>query len=232
MINNQIIESRTDFTITGILEYIQNNNLKAGDMLPSEVELSASLNTSRTILREAIAYLKGLGVLTSRRGSGYQVQKVDPVSVFNKILQILTLIYSADIAELRDLRRILELGSIETSVINADDGDIERIEQITDKMKDCCRRKGVTYGMYNTLEIDFHTAIMAPSGNRMLSSLNTAIRVYFDREKGEDRNSIFPPEDLRRDTKEHILIASAFAAGNPEAAYTALRSHEHLHQKI
>ncbi|MCK5157169.1 MAG: FadR family transcriptional regulator [Spirochaetales bacterium] len=225
-----ITESRTELTISGILEYIQDNNLRAGDMLPPEIELSSHLNTSRTILREAISYLKGLGILTSRRGSGYQLQKVDPISVFNKVLRILTLISAADIGELKAMRRILELGSIETAVDKSTAEHVKNIENITVKMRKASQgaRAATTYGEYNTLETDFHQAIMAPSGNKMLTTLNAVIKIFFDKEKGEDRGNPYPPEDLKRDTAEHILIAAAFTAGNPEAAYAALKEHERL----
>ncbi len=223
-------ESRTELTISGILEYIQDNNLRAGDMLPPEVELSSCLNTSRTILREAISYLKGLGILTSRRGSGYQLQKVNPVSVFNKILQILALISAADIGELKALRRILELGSIETAVDKATAEHVKNIENITVKMRKLSQSEqdAVTYREYNNLEIDFHQAIMAPSGNKMLTALNAVIKIFFDKEKGGDRNKLYPHEEIKKDTAEHILIAAAFTAGNPEAAYAALREHNRL----
>ncbi len=51
-------------------KYITNNQMKAGDQLPSEVELSKLLGISRLTLREAINALKHEGLIYSVQGKG------------------------------------------------------------------------------------------------------------------------------------------------------------------
>jgi GntR family transcriptional regulator len=55
------------------LEFINSNNYKIGDRLPSEHELARMLRVSRVTLREAIRQLREDGFLYSRRGSGTYV---------------------------------------------------------------------------------------------------------------------------------------------------------------
>ena len=51
-------------------QYISENNLKAGDKIPSETTLSKQLNVSRPTLRECLKVLQKEGVLVTINGSG------------------------------------------------------------------------------------------------------------------------------------------------------------------
>ena len=53
-----------------ILQYIKTNALKAGDRLPTELELSEQLDISRLTLREAMNALKSDGMVHSVQGKG------------------------------------------------------------------------------------------------------------------------------------------------------------------
>lgn len=55
---------------TGILEYIKSNQLRPGDQLPTEKELSEYLDVGRLSLREGLNALKSEGIILSVRGKG------------------------------------------------------------------------------------------------------------------------------------------------------------------
>ncbi len=219
------LPNRTQSTISNLLEYIDSNGYKKGDKLPSETELAEKLDTSRTILREAVSYLKGLGLLSSKRGSGCRLMKIDPIAVFNKLLKIITLSSISDMNELHDLRQTLELGSIETAVTKASPDEIAEIKEIAGEMEKLTEKDNVSLRDYSRLEIKFHQGIMAPSNNRMLDALNTAIELFFETDHSGKDESLFSRNDLDKMTAEHSLIAKAFITRNPEAAYAALKQH-------
>ena len=54
--------------IEQIQESIFNGELKKGDKLPSERELSEQMRVSRTSIREALRVLETLGVVESKQG--------------------------------------------------------------------------------------------------------------------------------------------------------------------
>jgi GntR family transcriptional regulator, transcriptional repressor for pyruvate dehydrogenase complex len=222
---NNSSKNRTQETISNLLTFIRGGGFQIGDKLPPEAELAQSLQTSRTVLREAVSYLKGLGILSSRRGSGCQLLEIDPISIFNKLLKILTLSFTADIQELYILRKTLELGSIEAAVVKATDTQINCIKEIAEDMEMLARKDHVMLHDYSRLEISFHQAIMAPSDNRMLDALNTAIELFFVNENSGNTESLYSRGDLEKMTTEHSLIAKAFISKNPEAAYAALKQH-------
>lgn len=53
-----------------VLELIKQKGLKPGDILPSETELEALLNTSRTTIRSALLELQHEGYIVRRQGKG------------------------------------------------------------------------------------------------------------------------------------------------------------------
>ena len=60
--------------ISYIENYIEENNLKAGDRLPSQAELLEMMGVSRTALREAIKTLEAKNVLEVKNGKGVYVK--------------------------------------------------------------------------------------------------------------------------------------------------------------
>ncbi|WP_229740755.1 FadR/GntR family transcriptional regulator [Ornithinibacillus halotolerans] len=66
----------------GILEEVRNlietNDLKPGDKLPSERELSEKLNAGRSSVREALRAMELIGVIETRRGEGTFLSKYRP----------------------------------------------------------------------------------------------------------------------------------------------------------
>ncbi|MEN2467083.1 GntR family transcriptional regulator [Ornithinibacillus sp. FSL M8-0202] len=66
----------------GVLDEIQNfiveNDLKPGDKLPSERELSEKLQAGRSSIREALRAMELIGVIETRRGEGTFLSKYRP----------------------------------------------------------------------------------------------------------------------------------------------------------
>jgi len=50
--------------------YIVESNLKCGDLLPTEKELSIKLGVSRTAIRESLKVLETLGIIETKHGVG------------------------------------------------------------------------------------------------------------------------------------------------------------------
>lgn len=53
-----------------LLDYFTEHNMKLGESLPSEMELSESLGVTRSVVREALSRLKMLGIVESRTRRG------------------------------------------------------------------------------------------------------------------------------------------------------------------
>lgn len=69
--------------------YIESNQLKPGDKLPSERELSEQLNVGRSSIREALRALELLGLIETKRGEGTFMRAYRPhhmVELLSKFL--------------------------------------------------------------------------------------------------------------------------------------------------
>jgi GntR family transcriptional repressor for pyruvate dehydrogenase complex len=216
----------TKKTIEDILEYIKRNELKAGDKLPTETEFLEKLGVSRIILREAFSYLKGLGLVDSRRGSGFRLTGIDFACALEQALEHISVVGEGDIAELMDLRRRLEIGTIHTAVLNANKKDIKNVKAVLRKLEELCRLPAFTRSEYQLIELEFHQALIAPARSRTINIVNTAIQKFFEAASGPER--IYGTESrdqVELELNEHRIIAYAFELGWADIAQLALRRH-------
>src|SRR6266581_4723944 len=90
-----------------ITELISSEDLKPGDRLPTEHELSEQLGVSRTVVREAVKVLVATGLVYTRRGSGlYVANKAS--SLHMTVLDSLTPADPTQVIGLYEFRLMLE----------------------------------------------------------------------------------------------------------------------------
>ena len=70
MTREQNGQTRVEFAMDQIIQHILELNMRPGDQLPSEYELSKKLGVGRSTLREAIKRLVSRNVLETRQGAG------------------------------------------------------------------------------------------------------------------------------------------------------------------
>ncbi len=98
----------TDEAISKIKDMLIRGELKAGDRLPPEKELSERLGLSRSSLREAVKALELIRVLDVRRGDGTYVTSLDAKLLNEAVAFVVDLHQDRSILELFEVRRILE----------------------------------------------------------------------------------------------------------------------------
>ena len=98
----------TDQAIVKIKDMILAGELKPGDRLPPEKELSEALGLSRSSLREAVKALEIIHVLDVRRGDGTYVTSLKPEVLLGAMSFMADIHQDASVLELFAVRRILE----------------------------------------------------------------------------------------------------------------------------
>ena len=131
-----------------------------GEKIPGELELSKLFDVSRAAVREAIASLCGLGVLSARRGEGTFVAEVIPNEYLNTLLPML-MIDGGSMDEILELREIIEIESVGFAADRATDVEIKKMEEIIARME---KYKGHERE-FAEADLDFHTAIAAATHN-------------------------------------------------------------------
>ncbi len=208
-----------------LLELIVAGQLKEGDKLPSENEISRAHNLSRPVIREALLRLQADGLVYSRQGVGSFVRARPPEG----------LIQFADASDVAGLLRCFEArlpfegAAAHLAAVRATSDDIQRIERALLALEEALESNADGVGKPDKADFDFHMAVARSTGNgfyvSILSSLNSAIqsgmKVALKISKSGSRSRI------ERVKEEHRAIFDAIAAGDAEAADLAMRYHIH-----
>ena len=197
--------------------YIVDNDLKAGDPLPPESALALQLGIGRNSMREAIKALESVGVLETRRGIGVFVKEFS----FQPLLD--NLAYGLqdslrDIDELRDIRRVLEVGLIERTIALIGNDDMAELRRVTDTM----HAKALRNEPIAAEDQEFHQLLFRCQNNRMLTALLEIFWLAFYKASGlADLGNPAPLDTWR----EHQSIVDAIAARDVPGARLRLDAH-------
>jgi GntR family transcriptional regulator, transcriptional repressor for pyruvate dehydrogenase complex len=208
-----------------ILALIKEKELKAGDQLPPERELSAMLKVSRPSLREALHALKLMNIIENRQGSGTFVSLLTP----EKLVEHLDIEFALDdstYANLLQARTILEAGMVALAAENISDNEICEIERCLDEALIVIDDPET----FMTRDIDLHRRIMEAAGNRIIQAfmhLIDRISIYSRRRTGDDM------EVRRQAISDHREIVTALKSHDPDAARKAMIAHlSHVGRKF
>ncbi|MCD8270052.1 MAG: GntR family transcriptional regulator [Parabacteroides sp.] len=187
-----------DLVEDSLLKYIKEKNLKPGDRLLHEEELSEQLGVGRNVVREALSRLRSLGILDSRKRRGIVLQEPDIKKNLEKLIN--PQILSRDtIIDLLELRYTLELGIIPTLFNRITDEDIKDLESILAKE---VILEGVRVSMED--ELEFHSRMYTITGNQIIMDLQQMlIPMYWFIHDNYDEFEVF-----NRKIKQERLQAS------------------------
>ena len=197
--------------------------LRPGERLPAERELSERLGVSRPSLRDAVAELQDLGLLTTRAGSGIYVADVLG-SAFSPALQRLFSIHDEAVFDYVSFRRDIEALAAERAARLGSDSDLQVIQTVFDKMEASHSKRNPEEEA--RLDAQFHSAIIEAGHNvvmlHMMRSMYDLLRegVFYNRQvMFKQRTSRAALLD------QHRAINTALQARDPEGAAQAVRTH-------
>lgn len=160
----------TDDAIKKIQSMIISGDLKPGQRLPPEKELSERLGLSRNSLREAVKALDLIRVLDVRRGDGTYVTTLEPALLFDAVSFVVDMHQDTSLMELFEVRRILEPAAAGLAAVRLDDGQIEALRAMLAGIDDSTSVEALV-----AHDLAFHAQITKASGNSYLSSMLEAL---------------------------------------------------------
>ena len=145
------ITSRHEGIQERIKQYILDNELRPGNPLPAESQLSGQIGVSRPAIREALRSLESLGIIYSRRGEGRFVSSftLDPVL---ENLNYSLLFDTEDVRQMIDVREQLEVSFIGQAIANMDQ---QTLEELRDLMRQI-RGQAIARGYFLDKDLAFH----------------------------------------------------------------------------
>jgi GntR family transcriptional repressor for pyruvate dehydrogenase complex len=156
----------TDEAILKIKGMILSGQLKPGDRLPPENQLSEALGLSRSSLREAVKALEIIRVLDVRRGDGTYVTSLTPSLLLDAMSFVVDVHQDATVLELFDVRRILEPAAAALATARVTPADVEHLRGLLTQVDGTTSVDDLVVH-----DIVFHRYICELSGNAYLTRL-------------------------------------------------------------
>lgn len=200
---------------------IESGELKVGDKLPTERELTEQFKVSRTAVREAVQALREKGVVEVHPGRGTFITN----TIFKSASESLELMMKmsgvdrGSFTELFELRVILEPELAARAAERRTDEDIEVMKEAVeamdvslDDMKAYIKEDGI-----------FHQTIATATQNRLIASLLDPMMDILTEQR--EKNFLAGVQSPQRSQYYHKEILHAIAHRQPDAARKAMKSH-------
>jgi GntR family transcriptional regulator, transcriptional repressor for pyruvate dehydrogenase complex len=196
---------------------ILSGEFMAGDLLPSERELSAQLGVSRSVVREALGRLGTLGLVRSVHGSGTRVEAPNDRQV---TLGYQRLLHRPDfrLEHLAEVRLPLETSIAALAAARRADEHLERMRR-TQKILGNARR---SLESHVQADLDFHATLADATGNPVFQIVLAPILQLLI----ESRRRTLGRYGSDIAFQHHAKILAAVESSDAEAAGRAM--HEHI----
>ena len=201
--------------VKAIRDAIRRGELKEGDRLPSETVLANQLGVGRSSYREGMRILNAYGVVEIRQGEGTYIINKCAERVFEFMG-----FFPEDNTNLRmliDLRRILEIGSLQLAASKVSRQDIAKLESLVEEMNE-----SISYERNIYLDKSFHELLISLTGNELLVQIYSMLSQM----QANLMSQLMCHSDVVHDAKlSHERILNALKDGNVKEVTQAMGEH-------
>lgn len=158
-------DERSDL-IGRLLTFVAERRLGPGERLPSERELADRFAVGRNAVREAIAVLETVRMVERRPNSGIYLRAIERDGSLEALVLQAELgapLTAAEVSELIDLRRIMEVQGTELACERRQEDDLRRIAEALDRGE-----RSIAAGEnFADRDAEFHLAVAGATRNRL-----------------------------------------------------------------
>lgn len=210
--------STAEAVVAHFRSLIASGELKPGASLPSERMLQAELGISRFALREGLARLSALGLITCTQGKSSMVSGDVDHRRLGDCFTALTASPGRWTDELFATRRLIEVESAGRAAAARNAAQLRTLNGMVDGLT-AMVDDGTAYAR---LDVAFHHAIVEVAGNRFLIAIHNLLQDQLD-------EVVKRTVDQRRhrtvSLAGHARILAAISARNQAAASAAMAAH-------
>lgn len=204
-----------------LISAILSSEFPPGSKLPSERELMLKLSVGRPSIREAMLALQQMGLIRISHGERARVINPAPEIIVDQISSAMVMMLATNprgLHDLKEARLSLEVALVRSATRRATAADLGRLAEAHRALQEA---RGDHQG-FLACDMAFHGLIAEISGNHLVAALARGMLDWLSRFK-RDLVSVRGAE--RATLEEHERIAKAIAAGDAEAAATAMADH-------
>ena len=186
----------------------------AGDQLPTETELSQTLEISRAATREGLKALEGIGLITTVQGykGGRFVKKIDS-GIIQDGLSILLQTQKASFEELMEARKSIECLTVRMAAQRHTNEDLIAMSEALDLLSVHSRIE------FSRMTYDLHEIVAFASQNMILYYIVQAMRKLICKTYAR---LAMEEHDIELVMKNHKAIYEAVRSGDPDEAERAM----------
>ncbi len=160
--------------IDNLTKAMLDGDLKPGDKIPTEMELSEELGVARNSVREAVKILVYLGVLEIRRSEGTFVCEGFSDSLMDPMIYGLIL-NQQNTTELNELRAMIESGVLRLAIQKCTDEEINLLKEKLDDLKSALLKDNADYEQVFQYDNAFHDTITGMGHNELVNKINSMV---------------------------------------------------------
>ncbi|MEQ8823196.1 MAG: FCD domain-containing protein [Filomicrobium sp.] len=214
-VSDAVVAQIEDLVLTGVL--------KSGQKLPPERELAELLDVSRPMVREALKVLESRHLIVARQGEGTFVAELTGAALSPAMIELFAQRPKA-FEDYLEFRFEVEGYAAFLAAQRATEGDREIIKRIIGEMEEAHELDDPTREAL--ADVLFHTSIVDAAHNAMLVHVMSSIYELMRRGVFYNRNFLYERSGGRDALlSQHLAIANAVIAGDPEKACEAAEAH-------
>ena len=208
-----------DRAYTAIVGIINEDDLMAGDRLPSEARLAETFGMSRTIVREALVRLAADGITEARRGAGSYVKRRPSERLGSHV----PMDGLAGTLGTYEVRFVLEAEAARLAAQRRSHAQMDAIEHALEALRTALLSDDPAHDEDWLL----HRAIAEATGNSAFIDIFDRLQedVILILRAGVDISRSRPPEIIGAMMDEHDAIVDAIRAQDGDGAALAMRWH-------
>lgn len=213
--------SLVDKVEANLVQLLQQQQLKIGDSIPTELELTQQLGVSRTVVREALLRLRMMGLIESKKKKGSVITSPDLFGNMSKSMNphILT---PETLREVFEIRLVLEIGMADLLFNRITQKDIEDLKHIVEN-----EPPATQFHLFNVEhEIAFHGKLYEITGNDTLKKFQKMLLPVFDY---VHNSGLLKKQLMLKMFVSHKELVHLLETGTPEDFRNGMRNHLENH---
>ncbi len=228
MVNNMINNFTTvdnsslvDKVEANLVELLQNRKLKVGDVIPKEIELVETLGVSRTVIREALARLRTMGLIESKKKKGSVITSPDIFGIMSKSMNP-HILDQETLKEIFEIRLVLEIGMADFIFQKITKEDIKELKEIV--KNEPLSSESHLFNIDH--EIKFHGKLYEITGNKTMKTFQRMLLPIFDY---VHNSGLLQKQLEQKRFVSHKGLVDILENGSPELFRNAMRNHLENH---
>ena len=201
---------------------IRSGDLQPGEKLPTEAEIMARFDVSRTVVRESLSRLQASGLVETRHGIGTFVLQPQETSNFRITPEDFATV--ADVISVLELRISLETEAAGLAAQRRTPENLQALQSALQAFQDSIHLDSDAVPP----DFQFHMEVARSTGNRHFADLMTYLGTMIIPRTRVNTLHTAPEgrlNDLQRVHGEHESIFNAIRDQDTEAARAAMRTH-------